>query len=119
MARFELLSTMAENLVPMLCLSIIVLILQFCVSKRPKIWQLFSSQTRIQFGLETKVEFADAQRTAVHRAKHLDVTDGVELELVRYPVLHQVNQRIGDRLWLCPIDVSSTSPARTKRHSAP
>ena len=42
----------------------------------------FLGPGRIQLGLESRVQLADAERATVHRAEHLDVTDGFQQSLL-------------------------------------
>src|SRR5437016_2476178 len=58
----------------------------------------------IQRLLERGVQFAHSERSSVHGAKNLNIADGIECEALRNSLLHQLDERGGDFLWLVPLD---------------
>src|SRR5207245_10013903 len=72
-------------------LVVVVLDLHHLVARRkgPAETLYLAFTGRVQCGLEFNVQRASTDATAVHRTKHLDVTNGIEAEPFGDPRLHQ------------------------------
>jgi hypothetical protein len=64
----------------------------------------FTETNRIQSTLEHDVQFADSDRSPVHWAQNLNVTDWVEPMALRDSVLHQPHQGCDDLIGRIPLD---------------
>src|ERR1019366_4603066 len=58
----------------------------------------------VQYLLQGCVQFAHAERSAVHRAENLNVADRVETKPFWNSILHQLDQRCHDLLRVVPLD---------------